>query len=169
MTIPELVRQLIRGHLTCAPADEAALAYGRSLGLPHDLLEFYALSNGAYLHNTDEYGGNIRVNDRWWKWTVFPVRELRDVAQMYQVESTCPLFPKLRQWIAIVDVEDSDCLAVDVAPERRGQIVDCFHETITWEGYNSVIANSFAELLSRLMATSHPYWLEESFVKYGVH
>src|SRR5437773_9920955 len=116
MTIPELVEQLKLSHLACPPASDAGLAHGRSLGLPDDLLEFYRLSNGAYLHEADEYGGNTQVDGRWWKWIILPIEELRDVAVAYQIPTTCPLFAKLRRWIAIVDVMDSNCLAIDVAP-----------------------------------------------------
>src|SRR5438874_1040010 len=134
MTIPEIVEQLQRSHRICPPASDAALAHGRSLGLPGDVLEFYRLSNGVYLHRTDWSGGTE------WKWKVLPIEGLRDVPAVYDVGRTCPLFATLRHWIAIVDVLDSNYLAVDVAPERCGQIVDCFHETSGWEGYHDVIA-----------------------------
>ena len=168
MTFADLLEQLNRSHLACPPASETALAYGRSLGLPADLLAFYRSSNGAYLHES-KGSGDFQVGGRWWKWRVLPVEELRDIAAIYGIDETCPMADTLRQWIALVDVLDSDYLAVDVAPERSGQIIDCFHETIGWEGYHAIIAMSFTELLERLMESRDPYWLEEGAVKYGAH
>jgi SMI1 / KNR4 family (SUKH-1) len=168
MAITDLLGKLNRSHLACPPASETALAYGRSLGLPADVLAFYRSSNGAYLHES-EGGGDFQADGRWWKWRLLPVEELRDIAATYDIDETCPMADTLRQWIALVDVLDSNYLAVDMAPERGGQIIDCFHETVGWEGYHAIIAMSFTELLLRLIERSDPYWLEDGFPKYGAH
>ena len=169
MTIRELINEIRRFHLIRRPADAGELKKAMSLGLPDDLIEFYRMTNGAFLHQTDQFSGLAQVGGRWWKWKILPVSDLAPVTETMFVNETSPLLEACRSWFALVDVMDSDFLAIDTAPTRRGQVVDCFHEAVGVVGYTPVVALSFSEALSKLLTSPEPFWLQDGHVEYGRH
>ena len=169
LSLTRLLQDLRRDHLCGEPASEEDLARARALGLPNDLLRFYRHMNGSYLHATDKYAGTFLRNRRWWRWRILPIGDLKTIPEHGFMYRESPLYLLSKNWIALVDVGESDCLAVNVDPSARGEIIDCFHETVGEPGQNTVIARTFTELLTSLLKSSEPFWLQKGHPEYGVY
>lgn len=69
---------------------------------------------------------------------------------------------------ALVDLLDSNYVAIDLAPERCGLMYDVFHETVGDLRRYKIIAKSFTEFLSGAAnAHGRAWWLDPYFVGYG--
>jgi len=160
---------LAADHLCAGAASPADLERGRALGLPDDVLAFYAFSGGAYLHAVSEGESSFECDGRSWMWRIRPLAEVRSVVEEYELRrKDSPLFELLERWLVLVDVGDGNCLAIDTAPAHRGEVIDGFHETIGAPGENTVIALSFSEALRDLLRAPVAYWLEEERQEYRV-
>jgi hypothetical protein len=165
VNIEALVAQIRREHLAGPPAAPDHLARGRELGLPDDLLHFYQLTDGAYLYGSDEYG-DFHRDGRWWQWQILPLDSVRPVADRF-VSAYRPLWERARHWLAVVDVLDSNYLAISTEPGHAGEAIDCFHETVGMPGYNRIVARSFTELLTELLRSPEAFWLSGDRPDYG--
>ena len=149
------------------------MARAQALGLPSDLLQFYRRMNGAYLHATDKYAdkyaGAFVRNRREWIWRINPIGKLKTIAEEGFIDDESPLYPLSKNWIALVDVGEGDCLAVNVDPSARGEIIDCYHETVGEPGQNAVIARTFTQLLTSLLKSPEPFWLKKGNPEYRVY
>ena len=164
MDVARLVDEIQRNHLAMPPAQDL----GRwAAELPPDLREFYALTNGAYLHRVDRHGGSCEREGAWWKWKVEPVENLRTVADDGFVSTRVEGYELTRRWLKLVDVQDGDCLAISIAPETRGLVLDCFHETVGEVGSHNIVALSFTEALELLLGTTEAFWLDPARKNHG--
>lgn len=73
------------------------------------------------------------------------------------------------QWYTIAVTQAREYLSIDLDPARSGRCYDSFHETHGLVRESTVIATSFTDLLSRLIANAgrHWYWLEAGFRSLG--
>ena len=125
-----------------------------SLGLPDDAVQFYALTDGACLHEESESGGWQREDNRWWKWVVIPSHRLVSLPNIGYDLHDSPLIAHQRHWVPVADVMDGNYLAISTEPGHVGEVIDCFHETLHMPEYNSIVARSFTEMLESLLARS---------------
>lgn len=72
-------------------------------------------------------------------------------------------------WYTIARTADREYLSVDLSVERNGRCYDSFHEVHGVVGSAAVVANTFTELLDRLLESGgeHWYWLAPDFVSLG--
>ena len=164
MDVAQLVGEIQRNHLAQPPVQDL----GRwTAELPPDLREFYALTNGAYLHRVDQNAGWGEREGAWWKWKVEPIENLRTVADDGFAPTDARGFELIRTWLRLVDVQDGDCLAISIAPETRGLVLDCFHETVGQVGSHNIVALSFTEALELLLGSTEAFWLDPARKKHG--
>jgi hypothetical protein len=126
--------------------------------LPPDLCEFYLLAGGMVLFSNSDNGGVVRI--------LAPENVERiDVAIYGEPLAAGPFC----WWYAIADVEDGNYIAIDLNPEHQGLCYDAFHETIQAPGYINIIANSFTDLLRRLLKHKEDwsYWIQDGFEPLG--
>ena len=167
MTLRSLIDALRQNHLCFQPASSEALDGELGKALPDDLLEFYSHTNGAMLHRGD--GGGFIIDGAEWEWSIASFEELEPVTDKGYIDTDSPLWDAATGWLGLVDVQDADWLAIDVRSPGRGEIIDCFHETVGDVGYNKIVARSFTELLGSLLSSKKPFWLQNGRPDLGVH
>lgn len=135
------------------PCGMPEVAHG--LVLPADVARFYERTGGMIVNKHGRYGSWARI--------VRPDEFDRIDAVILGGEmfATGPF----EFWHAIADVEDGNYLAIDIGAKHSGKCLDCFHETFAMPGYVSVVANSFTDLLNRLInhREDSAYWLQDDF------
>ncbi len=133
------------------------------------MLQFYEQMNGAGLHRDTEHGGQKRMSDSWWRWVVLPILEMETVQERGYIQPDSPFHKRSALWRCLVDVQNGDYLAINLEPDHVGEIIDCFHESIGKPGQSAVIAESFTELMERLVKSKKAFWLEKGHREYGVY
>jgi hypothetical protein len=126
--------------------------------LPPDLRQFYELAGGALLFSKRVCSGPIRI--------------LRpDEMQRIDVVIAGERFASgpFSWWFAIAELLDGNYVSIDLNPDHLGLCYDAFHETFADPGYVDVIASSFSNLLTRLLAHEEDstYWLQDGFAALG--
>lgn len=164
-----LVSVLAERHYVYPPASSASLEHLRNLGLPEDVLLFYALSNGAYLNEGSEHDWNVEVGGRRWKWIILSAEEIKPITEIGFDLSNSPLLAKQKYWFPIIDVMDGNYLSINTAPGNRGEIIDCFHESLRCPGFNFIVARSFSAILQMLLEHKDCFWLQEKHRKNGAY
>ena len=145
-------------HQTREPASSATLERLRSIGMPPDVIYFYSKSNGALIHRSEsEY--DIPSNGSHWQWELLSAEDIESVADSGWSHSDSPLHQYHTQWFNIVDVQNGDCLTINLEDRFKGEILDTFHETLNNVGYNQIIAKSFTEVIVKLVGTKACFWL----------
>lgn len=128
-------------------------------GLPDDVSEFFALCGGIELFTEREYPytivtpvGFVRANpviirEYWYEWED-------------DISST---------WHIIASDPDGQFLTIDLDPGRLGRCYDSFIGQHANPGDCPIIAESFSDLLSRLVENQgrYPYWLAPDFRSLG--
>jgi hypothetical protein len=155
-------------HFAHPPASASRLKRLGRLKLPPDVHRFYELTDGAYLHATPQTGGFTAAPGSWWKWKVLPSRDLTPIAELSYM-SMRDLYRESHSWITVVDVQDGDYLAINTLRGHAGEILDCFHETVGAAGQTSIVAESFTEMLDKMLAGSRPFWLSKQHRALGVY
>jgi hypothetical protein len=164
MSILEAVERIRRDHLSLPPAPPAALAQAHARGLPPDLLAFYSLTDGCYLWPGVDM---CSPDGRTWRYRMSPLSHLRTVPGCGYLPPESELFQEAQSWLAIFELCDGDSLAIDVCPQFSGQIIDCFHETVSYRGSNQIVALSFSEAIERFLSGSEAWWLDDNRPRYG--
>ena len=168
-SIQELVSAIKDQHYAFPPARGTSIEYLKSLGLPADILQFYSLSDGAYLNEGSEHDWNIEIDGRRWKWIILSANEIKPITEIGFDLTNSPQLGKQKNWFPIIDVMDGNYLSINVASENSGEIIDCFHETLSSPGFNSIVALSFTSLLEKLLANKDSFWLQEDHRIYGAY
>lgn len=91
------------------------------------------------------------------------------MAETGYVDPNSPLHECAQRWISVVDVQDSNYVAISTEPGRVGEAIDCFHETVGEPGYNKIVAKSFTDLLAGLLRSPEAFWLGDGSPDYGYH
>lgn len=138
------------------PCGMPSLPEGTSL--PEDVRGFYEGAGGAVLFSEHVVAGPIRI---------LGPGEVRRIDQVIIGEPFAS--GPFAWWFAIVEVGDRSYIAIDLSPEHVGLCYDAFRETFARPGYMNVIASSFSDLLSRLLAhkDDSTYWLQDGFTPLG--
>jgi antitoxin YokJ len=156
MNINAVIR-LLAGTPDCRLLPATGLPRTKSnVKLPEDLLIFYHAAGGAVLFESAPFPHYI----------VRP--EALVLANPVIVGQLCP-DDISSSWYTLAHDGNGDFLTIDLASERIGRCHDSFHETHGLIGQTPVIATSFSDLLSRLLANrgGRPYWLKPEFKSLG--
>lgn len=156
MVIRELLAR-VAAEPNCLVRQPAGMPQvSQDFSLPQDLLEFYELCGGLDLFRGADFGISISSPE-----------ELKPSNLVILGES----FPEdiSHSWFIVAHTVDREHLSIDLSRERAGRCYDSFHETHGIAGSSPVIANSFSELLGRLLDSrgGHWYWLSPEFEELG--
>lgn len=124
--------------------------------LPADLRAFYELAGGADLYKGTDYPAIIVEPGE-----VVPANPLI-IGE--QVDDDISSF-----WHIIASDGAGEYLTIDLQPDRVGRCYDSFSDRHGVAGSCPIIAQSFTDLLDRLLDNQgqHWYWLRPSFVSLG--
>jgi hypothetical protein len=126
------------------------------LRLPDDLVAYYSQFSEARL-----FGRNSPA------YRIVPPHDLAQVNYAVVGEWAEEDSPEGSMY-ALVDLLDSNFVAIDLAPQRCGLMYDVFHETVGSLRRYKIIAQSFTEFLSGAAnAHGRHWWLDPYFVGYG--
>lgn len=126
------------------------------LRLPADLSRFYELCGGIELFLSEDYGITISPPGQ-----LIP-SNIAIIGEQYPDDITAT-------WFTVGVTPDSDYVSIDLSSERNGRCYDSFHETHGLVGESPIIAESFADLLERLLQSrgGYWYWLRDDFRPIG--
>lgn len=161
MTLAECIKEIKSRHYPNPPTSPAVLdSIESSLpwSIPIDLRSFFLECNGARLF--EDYDSPFEV---------VPIEEFHSTSIDVFGEVKAEWAPT--EWYSVANVRDGNYIALDLASVDgdAGEYLDAFHETLGQDGYQTIIAKSFTELLSdALESGGEHYWLDESFKGYGV-
>ncbi|NQF15601.1 SMI1/KNR4 family protein [Brevibacillus sp. HB1.3] len=126
--------------------------------LPDDVKEFYELCGGIELFKDEDFGVDIVSPKKFELANPVIVKELCE----YDISSN---------WFIIADDRNGDYLTIDLHKDRLGKCYDSHWDCHAIAGSCAVIANSFTDLLNRLIETKGEgttwYWYEEDFESLG--
>jgi hypothetical protein len=128
---------------------------GREHSFPTDMHDFYQVCGGVSLFEDAGYYVNI----------VPPQNLLLANPIIVKSESSTLIDGNdiSWSWYIIAESHSSQYISIDLSPERLGRCYDSFWDIHPWN--STLIALSFSELLSRLLANQgqHWYWLQPGF------
>lgn len=126
--------------------------------LPEDLKEFFKICGGARLFIDNDFGIDIVSPDRFVLANPVIVKELCE----YDISS---------DWYIIGDDRNGNYITIDLNKGRLGKCYDSHSDCHAIAGSCPVIANSFTELLIRIIETKGEgtcwYWYEDDFDSLG--
>ena len=160
----QLVETIRSRYFAFPPAEIVALRDTAERGVPPALLDFYALCDGALIADGQDFSA---PDGRRFRLAVPRLRKLQTVQECGFILDDSPLYCASAHWWQVLDYGDSNWLALDATQEGHGRILDIFHETVGTVEYHSVVADSFSEMLERVLAKPGVYWLAEDFEPNG--
>ncbi|MEH7348501.1 SMI1/KNR4 family protein [Gottfriedia acidiceleris] len=124
--------------------------------LPNDLYEFFRLCGGMNLFIDGDYSITIVSPE---EFTLANPVIISEKAE-YDISSS---------WYIIGRDNNNDYLTIDLSNPRLGRCYDSHWEIHGIVGSCPIIANSFTELIDRLVINegNHRYWLQEEFTSLG--
>lgn len=123
---------------------------------PKDVEKFYTLCGGLTLYTEAEYPITIvPPND-------FVLANPVIVGELCEEDISA-------DWYIIGTGGSSEFITIDLSEGRLGKCYDSYVDRHGVVGENAIIANSFTELLEKLIQNNgqYWYWLEENFVSLG--
>jgi hypothetical protein len=132
--------------------------------VPAALLDFYGLCDGAQIVDGQDFSA---PDGRRFRLAIPRLSELQTVQKSGFLLDNSPLYRASAQWWQVLDYGDSNWLALDATQEGDGRILDIFHETAGEVGRHSIVAQSFSEMLERVIGKPGVYWLADDFEEYG--
>src|SRR5262249_38217969 len=69
----------------------------------------------------------------------------------------------LNAWFAIGEDDNGEHSAIDLAPAHHGRCYDVFHETYWDPNSATIVADSLAQFLERLLQRGKAYWFDKGF------
>lgn len=146
-----------------------------SVVLPEDMVYFRERVMKANIFAKTVPGGTIPEPNGWALWNVgfWGYDRLLDELFYYEDEEADSLWHQLDQcFIFATSAQDgAHMLAVDLRPQRYGQIIECLMTQITYGGDVPVVAHSFSEWLERTLdagpSIKNGYWEGADFSDYG--
>ena len=124
--------------------------------LPRDMASFYDLCGGADLFEGAPYG--VRMS------SPSDLRPSNPVIVGQQVDDDISA-----TWYIAASGGGGEFISIDLHPDRLGRCYDSFREVHGVPGSCAIIAQSFTDLIERLIASkgSHWYWLDPEFESLG--
>lgn len=126
--------------------------------LPEDVLEFYNMCAGMDLFTKADFGLTIVAPDKLVLANPIIVGEKCD----YDISS---------HWYIIANLGDGNYLSIDLHPDRLGKCYDSHWDCHGVAGSSTVVANSFTDLLNRLLVSKGEgdswYWNSGDFKPLG--
>lgn len=126
--------------------------------LPKDLLEFYNICAGVDLFTNADFGITI----------VGPEKLV--LANPIIVGEKCE-YDISSHWYIIADLGSGNYLSIDLHPDRLGKCYDSHWDSHGVVGSSTVVANSFTDLLNRLLVSKGEgdswYWYSDDFESLG--
>ena len=165
LTLSQLVDQIRTDHYACPVADAAVLDAARQRGVPANLVDLYALCDGAFIGEGDDFPG---PDGRQYRLCIPRLSDLQTVQSFGYVFDDSPLYAAAANWWQLVDYGDANWLAYDATADGGGRILDIFHETVGEPETHDIVALSVADLLQRLLDQSDAYWFADDFRAFGV-
>ena len=126
--------------------------------LPDDVQEFYSLCGGMELFIGSDFEVSIISPNKFILANPVIVGEKCE----YDISS---------HWYIIADIGNGNYLTIDLHPDRLGKCYDSHWDTHGVVGSSTVVANSFTDLLIRLLESKGTgnswYWYKDDFVSLG--
>lgn len=167
MTMKELVAQIGATPDCFVYPSEGLPKIKAEYELPDDLQEFYRLCGGVTFYDQSDYPVDI-VGPRGFVLAnpiiltdVFEEPDSIDLANIEHVSWA---------WYLVSKNHGGEYITVDLAPARLGRCYYSFWDSHAMRGGSPIIANSFMELLERLLAAKGQeggYWEAPGFVSLG--
>lgn len=153
--IKQLVEQ-IKSDSSCTVLSENGLPnLDVKYSLPRDLTEFYSLCGGMILYEEKPYSAKIVSPHEF-----VPANPILIDADIIEAEKAKGTYENERSidWYIIASLGNSDYIVIDLNPERMGHCYKAFWDSYPSVGDTPVIANSFTELLEKLLEQNGDYW-----------
>ncbi|MDR6226822.1 SMI1/KNR4 family protein [Desmospora profundinema] len=124
--------------------------------LPADLKDFYELCSGAVLFEESDYPIRLLKSDE------FALANPIIIGEQIERDITA-------DWYIVAQGGSEEYVSIDLNQSRLGKCYDSFWDRHGVAGDCAIIAQSFTELLERLMQQKgqEHYWLRDDFVSYG--
>jgi hypothetical protein len=146
-------------------ADPAAIdqyALGRQYALPDDLRAFFRRYDHVRLFVS---------NPTDWVYAFGPITALHPTWQDVFGPTAGPNDQLAPDWLSVCDCGDGNFLALDLAsgPDPVRNYIACDHKVFARPGYEPIVAQSFTELLERMLHEDGQtrFWHTDGFVRYG--
>ena len=149
--------QLISDRSDCRTFPAAGLpTVAADHRLPEDLADFYAECGGAELFVGKDFPVKICPPEE------FVPSNPEIVGEQVPDDITS-------SWYIVARSGSGEYISIDLHPDRLGRCYDSFYEVHGVAGSSAVVATSFSDLVSRLLAGDggHWYWLEPEWVSLG--
>ena len=159
------VERIRENHFAFPPATQDELDAARARGVPNELLAFYALCDGAFIGDGDDFAD---PNGRRFRLMIPRLKHLITTQSYGYIFDDSPLFEQTSKWWQNVDYGDSNWLAFDGSSDFNAKkIIDVFHETVGEPGSHEIVADSMSDLLDRLLQRNDVYWFDDDFHSLG--
>lgn len=139
---------------------------GKENYLPNDVVEFYTLCGGISLFESEHYTVRFVSPQE-----VVPANPVIIGEEIIEEEKSKGRYDNQisKDWYIIVDLYNSDYIAIDFNQIRNGRCYKAFWDSYPCVDDTPIIASTFTELLRKLIENKGQYWyfLEDDFVSLG--
>ncbi len=155
----EIVEEIRSSFYAYPGASQEDLDSAVNRGIPPLLVEFYKECDGCFIGQGEVMDAPDGKSYR----TRIPKLAELDTVQSYgYVSNDTPLYDKSAEWWQIVDYGSANWIAFDASDDGFGQILDIPHEEVGNEECHAIIAESFLELLQKLIKYNGQDWYNNS-------
>lgn len=159
------MERIRENHFAFPPANQNELDAARARSVPNELLAFYALCDGAFICDGDDFAA---PNGSRYRLMIPRLADLSTTQSNGYIFDDSPLYEQSAQWWQIVDYGDSNWLAFDGSSDSNSnKIIDIFHETVGEPDSHEIVADSMPDLLDRLLRRNDVYWFDDDFHSLG--
>lgn len=137
-------------------ATEEEMREAEKKGIPKFIIENYKVFNGCYIGN--EEGGTKAPNGKEYRLKVLSLSEIESVKDCGYIDEDAPLYELSKNWWQIVYDGNANYYAVDATEEGQGRILDIPHEEVGYEECHAIIANSYIDLLEKMIKYNGEDW-----------
>lgn len=162
--LQDAVDRLREKYFAFPSADQNVIDDGRFRGVPEELLAFYALCDGAFIGDGDDFPD---PSGRRYRLMIPRLADLQTTQACGYISDESPLYDQSAGWWQIVDYGDGNWLAFDGSPDPNSRIIDIFHEPVGEPGWHDIVASSMPDLLDRLLERGGVYWFDDDFKPLG--
>lgn len=156
----QIIEQLRSRHLLFPPASEEEIALLARKGYHDALLDFYRVSNGAYLYELEEAPefdcGNFKHEGREFQLAIPCVRYAVNMYEFGFIYDDADYLEEAHTWYMVLDLRDGDCLAIETQGQNRVLFMD--HEQSGYKGCHPIVAESLEDFLKLLLLTEADFW-----------
>ena len=139
-------------------ATEQELTDAKAKGIPDFIIESYRVFNGCYIGIEEEGYGEIAPNGKEYKLKLLSLSEIQSVRDCGYIDDDTPYYEFSKDWWQIVHDGNSNYYAIDATEEGKGRILDIPHEEVGYEECHAIIADSYTDLLEKIIKYNADDW-----------